>query len=550
MSKPTPNLLEIRGLKTHFDTEKGLVKAIDGIDLDIAPGKTVALVGESGSGKSMTALSILGLVPQPVGKIVAGSITFDGRDLAKMPEETLRTIRGNDISMIFQEPMTSLNPVFRIGHQIAAVIRLHQKVSKADAWKQAIELLDFAGIPEPARNASSYPHEFSGGMNQRAMIAMALACRPKLLIADEPTTALDVTVQAQILRLLRKLQTDIGMAILLITHDLGIVAEMADEVSVMQNGLIVEQGPVHGIYKNPQEGYTQKLLAAVPRIDLTPAEPPPEPEPEAPLVEVMDLQKYFPIRTGVFRRTAGFVKAVDGISFAIPKGKTVALVGESGSGKTTAGRTILRLLEPTGGRICFDGRDITTLQRDALRTLRKRMQIIFQDPFGSLNPRISVYNMLSEILFVHRIGTKKDRRDRVAELLRLVELPADIMTRYPHQFSGGQRQRLAIARALAVEPDFVVADEAVSALDVTIRAQILELLKNLQQKLGLTYLFITHDLGVTQQFCDRVVVMHQGVIVEHGATDAVFRNPQHPYTQRLLDAVPLPDPDARRIRED
>jgi len=550
MSDSTPNLVEIRGLKTHFDTEKGIVKAIDGIDLDIAPGKTVALVGESGSGKSMTALSMLGLVPKPVGKIVAGSIRFDGRDLTKLPEDALRHIRGNDISMIFQEPMTSLNPVFRIGHQIASVIRLHQNLPKAAAWKKAIELLELAGIPDPERNAMSYPHEFSGGMNQRAMIAMALACRPKLLIADEPTTALDVTVQAQILRLLRQLQLDIGMAILLITHDLGIVAEMADTVSVMQNGLIVEQGPVHGIYKTPRESYTQKLLAAVPRIDLTPAEPPPEPEPEAPLIEVMNLQKYFPIRKGVLRRTAGFVKAVDGISFAIPKGKTMALVGESGSGKTTAGRTILRLLEPTGGRICFDGRDITTLPRDALRTLRKRMQIIFQDPFGSLNPRISVYSMLSEILFVHRIGNKGDRRDRVAEILRLVELPADIMGRYPHEFSGGQRQRLAIARALAVEPDFVVADEAVSALDVTIRAQILDLLKNLQEKLGLTYLFITHDLGVTQQFCDRVVVMNRGAIVEHGPTDAVFRNPQDPYTQRLLDAVPLPDPDARRIRQD
>lgn len=554
MSAAPEPLLSIRGLKTWFDTEKGLVKAIDGIDLDIAPGQTVALVGESGSGKSMTALSILGLVPRPVGRIEAGSIHFEGTDLVRLPEEKLRDIRGNRISMIFQEPMTSLNPVFRIGHQIASVIRLHQGGSKDAAWAQAVELLDRVGIPEPARNALSYPHEFSGGMNQRAMIAMALACRPRLLIADEPTTALDVTVQAQILRLLRTLQEEIGMAVLLITHDLGIVAEMADEVFVMQQGKIVEHGGVHAIYKSPQEPYTQKLLAAVPRIDLSPAPGPPAGNGKAatppPLIEVTNLEKYFPIRKGVLRRTAGFVKAVDGISFTIPKGKTVALVGESGSGKTTAGRTILRLLEPTGGTIHFDGREVTGLAREGLRSLRKRMQIIFQDPFGSLNPRISVQAMLSEILFVHNIGEKNSRRDRVAELLRTVELPEDAMYRFPHEFSGGQRQRLAIARALAVEPDFIVADEAVSALDVTIRAQILALLSSLQEKLGLTYLFITHDLGVTQQFCDSVVVMHRGQIVEQGDTDSVFRAPQHPYTQRLLDAVPLPDPDARRIRQD
>ena len=541
MSEP---LLSIRNLKTYFSTDAGEVRAVDDVSIDVPKGKTLALVGESGSGKSMTALSVIRLVPEPAGKIVGGEILFKGRNLLELPLRDMRSIRGNDISMIFQEPMTSLNPVFRIGSQISATIRLHRGVDQDEARKQTIALLDRVGIPEPAERIDDYPHQFSGGMRQRVMIAMALACNPELLIADEPTTALDVTIQAQILDLLKKLQDEEGLSILLITHDLGIVAQFADDVAIMKDGKIVERGDVHTIYRTPKERYTIDLLNAVPKLDLSPS---PFDEEDTSddmvLLKVEHLQKLFPIKRGILARTVGEVRAVDDVSFSIPVGQTLSLVGESGSGKTTTGRAILRLIEPTEGSVKFDGVEVTELPKKELRELRRRIQIIFQDPYGSLNPRMTVYSMISEILKVHNLRPKNQRRDRVYELLHLVGLAPESADRYPNEFSGGQRQRIGIARALAVEPDLIVADEAVSALDVTIQAQILKLLEDLQEQLGLTYLFISHDLAVTQNISDYVAVMQQGRIVEQGPTQKIFRSPQHAYTKSLLAAVPIADPD-------
>jgi peptide/nickel transport system ATP-binding protein len=491
----------------------------------------------------VTALSIIRLVPEPAGKIVGGEILFQGRDLLTMSTAEMREIRGNDISMIFQEPMTSLNPVFRIGNQIAAAIRLHRGVDWDEARRQTIGLLDRVGIPKPEERIDDFPHQFSGGMRQRAMIAMALACDPVLLIADEPTTALDVTIQAQILDLMKKLQVEEHLSVLLITHDLGIVAQFADSVAIMKDGKIVERGDVRTIYKEPKERYTIDLLSAVPKLDLEPTPVEEEDGTDMVLLKVENLSKYFPVKRGILSRTVGEVRAVDDVSFSIPVGETLSLVGESGSGKTTTGRAILRLIEPTAGSVKFDGIEVTELERKELRELRRRIQVIFQDPYGSLNPRMTVYSMLAEILKVHNLRPRNQRRDRVYELLSTVGLSSDSADRYPNEFSGGQRQRIGIARALAVEPDLIVADEAVSALDVTIQAQILKLLEDLQDRLGLTYLFISHDLAVTQNISDYVAVMQNGKIVEQGPTQKIFRHPTHPYTQSLLAAVPIADPD-------
>jgi peptide/nickel transport system ATP-binding protein len=536
-------ILSIRNLKTYFSTDIGDVRAVDDVSLDVPKGKAVALVGESGSGKSVTALSIIRLVPEPAGKIVGGEILFQGRDLLTMSTAEMREIRGNDISMIFQEPMTSLNPVFRIGNQIAAAIRLHRGVDWDEARRQTIGLLDRVGIPKPEERIDDFPHQFSGGMRQRAMIAMALACDPVLLIADEPTTALDVTIQAQILDLMKKLQVEEHLSVLLITHDLGIVAQFADSVAIMKDGKIVERGDVRTIYKEPKERYTIDLLSAVPKLDLEPTPVEEEDGTDMVLLKVENLSKYFPVKRGILSRTVGEVRAVDDVSFSIPVGETLSLVGESGSGKTTTGRAILRLIEPTAGSVKFDGIEVTELERKELRELRRRIQVIFQDPYGSLNPRMTVYSMLAEILKVHNLRPRNQRRDRVYELLSTVGLSSDSADRYPNEFSGGQRQRIGIARALAVEPDLIVADEAVSALDVTIQAQILKLLEDLQDRLGLTYLFISHDLAVTQNISDYVAVMQNGKIVEQGPTQKIFRHPTHPYTQSLLAAVPIADPD-------
>lgn len=541
-------ILDIRNLKVYFDTDDGVVKAVDDISFHINRGETLAVVGESGSGKSVTSLATMRLVASPPGRIAGGEILFQGEDLLKKSEREMRRIRGNDISMIFQEPMTSLNPVYTVGDQIAEAIVLHQKKTKAQAMKQAVEMLELVELPEPQKRVKYYPHQMSGGQRQRVMIAMALSCNPKLLIADEPTTALDVIIQAQILDLMKKLQDEIGASVMFITHDLGVVAEIADRVIVMQHGKIVEQGTAKKVFTEPEHPYTIRLLGAVPRIDESKPAPDAKIEKEN-LLEVRNLRKWFPIKGGVLNRTVGHVKAVNDISFDIKRGEVLGLVGESGSGKTTAGRAILRLIEPTGGQVIFDGTDVTKLPAAEMRAYRRRMQIIFQDPYASLNPRMSIGDILSEPLVIHKLfKNKKERDQRVAELLETVQLDPAMASRYPHEFSGGQRQRVGIARALAVEPDFIVADECVSALDVSIQADVLELIKDLRERLGLTLLFISHDLAVVEDVSDRVAVMYHGDIVEISDAHTIYRNPQDDYTKALLSAVPIPDPNIERIR--
>jgi peptide/nickel transport system ATP-binding protein len=620
----TPRLLEVEDLKTHFKTELGTVAAVDGVSFHIDRGETLAVVGESGSGKSVMSLSIMRLI-RPPGYFAGGSIRLDGEDLLEKSEREMRRIRGGDISMIFQEPMTSLNPVFTVGDQIAEAIVYHQLKSRSAAMRSAIELLELVGIPEPAKRARAYPHQMSGGMRQRVMIAMALSCSPKLLIADEPTTALDVTIQAQILDLMRRLQKDIGMSILFITHDLGVVAEVADRVVVMYAGRTVEEAPLQSLFAMPRMPYTMGLLDSVPRVDkiatkrarlraipgnvpnpiavpagcafhprcrfaidscttqlpplqdtggghmsrcsrwmdLRHAEKPIEVAPLAnrtkvkapkeapvrrPLVEISNLQAHFPIRGGLFSRVIGSVKAVQDISFDIDHGEVIGLVGESGSGKTTAGRAILRLIEPTAGEVKFDGVSVTNLSKSALRDFSKNMQIIFQDPFASLDPRMTVEDIIGEALDIHKLARGRMRRERVAHLLERVGLRADYMGRYPHEFSGGQRQRVGIARALAVEPKFIVADEPVSALDVSVQAQVVNLLQDLKDEFGLTLLFIAHDLGVVEYLSDRVIVMYLGRIMEIAPAKELYANPIHPYTEALLSGVPIPDPTVKRDR--
>jgi peptide/nickel transport system ATP-binding protein len=616
-------LLEVEDLKTYFDGEQGEVRAVDGVTLQIGHGETLAVVGESGSGKSVTSLSIMRLVTG-AGRIVGGSIRLNGSELLAKSEPEMRRIRGNAISMIFQEPMTSLNPVFTVGNQIAETIALHKRADSAAAQRQAIEMLELVGIPDPARRLNAFPHQLSGGMRQRVMIAMALSCSPQLLIADEPTTALDVTIQAQILDLMRRLQRELGMSMLFITHDLGVVAEIADRVVVMYAGRVVEQAPVDAIFARPRMPYTIGLLDSVPRVDraaerqqrlhvipgnvpnpaelpagcafhprsrfafeacarqkpelvdtggghlarclrvgevaaalatagaVTVAEDAPvEPSPGPParrLLEVEGLCVSFPIRGGLTSRVVARAHAVSDISFDIGSGEVVGLVGESGSGKTTAGQALLRLVEPTGGKVRFDGIDLGALDRTGLRELRRRMQIIFQDPFASLNPRMTIEQIVGEAFAIHKLGRGSERRARIAELLRSVGLSPDYMRRYPHEFSGGQRQRIGIARALAVRPQFIVADEPVSALDVSIQAQVVNLLEDLKRQLGLTLLFIAHDLGVVEYLCDRVIVMYLGRIMELAPARQLYVRPIHPYTEALLSGVPIPDPAVERQR--
>ena len=600
------NTLELEGLRTVLDTPEGGLCAVDGVDLALERGECFALVGESGCGKSMTALSVMRLLPE-AARVTGGRVLLDGDDLLALPEAAMRAVRGRRVAMIFQEPSTALNPVLTIGRQVVEVIERHAGVRGAAARARALELLEAVGIPDGARRFHEYPFQLSGGLKQRAMIAAALAVDPEVLIADEPTTALDVTIQAQILELLKRLQAERGMALLLITHDLGVVAQMAQRVAVMYAGQIVETGPREAFLRAPQHPYSQRLFAALPSAarragalkgipgrvpPLTEAfagcrfaercelvfercrrEPPRllalpagqrarchlrEEGAAAPraiegagtpaaaahgrapaLVEVADLKVYFPIRRGLLRRVVGHVKAVDGVSFQIREGRTLALVGESGSGKTTAGKALLQLIRPTAGSVRAEGTELGRLARAALRPWRAKMQIVFQDPYASLDPRMRVLEALTEGMRSLGIGRDEAERERRVEaLLEQVGLPPSAVSRYPHEFSGGQRQRIAIARALAVEPRLIVCDEPTSALDVSVQAQILNLLKSLQDRLGLAYLFITHNLSVVEYLAHEVAVMHRGRIVERGTVDEVMNDPKDPYTRTLLAAVP------------
>ncbi len=580
-------LLEVTGLVTTFQTDAGVVRAVDGLTLRIEPGQTCGLVGESGSGKSVTSLSIMRLLPDAGAEISAGKVAFLGRDLTKIGAAEMQELRGAAISMIFQEPMTSLNPVYPVGEQVAEAIRQHLGASRAEAMERTIALFDEVGIPDPRAKVHAYPHQMSGGQKQRVMIAMALACDPKLLIADEPTTALDVTIQAQILDLLREIRDRRGMSILFITHDLGVIAEIADHVAVMYRGKVVEQGPIEQVFTAPAHPYTRGLLACRPRpsstwrrlptitdfmrtrtgddgvvhIEATEVTPerlrslervdaPASPEDGEVVLDVQDLAVHFPVRRGLFGGVTGHIRAVDGVSFKVRKGRTLGLVGESGCGKTTTGRAILRLVEPTGGRVDFLGRDFATLAGEDLRRTRRHIQIIFQDPYSSLNPRVTVEQALTEPMLVHGIGEgARERQDRAERLLSEVGLPPEHLARYPHEFSGGQRQRICIARALSVDPSFVICDESVSALDVSVQAQVLNLLKDLQDQRGLTYIFISHDLGVVKFMSDEMAVMNAGKIVEMGPAAEVYAAPREAYTRRLIDAIPRDDIDTIRARQ-
>jgi len=616
-----PTLLDVADLRTFFHTEEGVVKAVDELTFKLEQGRTLGIVGESGSGKSVTSLSIMRLLSSNA-RIETGKISFLGRDLVGIPERQMQSIRGRDISMIFQEPMTSLNPVFTVGAQIMEAIILHQRVSKAEARSKTIDLLREVGIPKPEQRIDSYPHQMSGGQKQRVMIAMALSCNPQLLIADEPTTALDVTIQAQILEILRKLRDNRGMAIIFITHDLGVIAEIADDVLVMYRGEEVEYGPVLDIFSNPKHPYTKGLLACRPRLETkyrrlptvddfmqtvrenVVAGLPTEPhaanfriiekkmdaarlqhlentgrgrllhpktelswighpweeghhapntqtvaEGTAPLLAVKNLQVYFPVRRGILARTIDHIRAVDDVSFNVYRGQTLGLVGESGCGKTTTGRAILRLIEPTAGKVLYNGTDVAQLSSRELRNLRGKMQIVFQDPYGSLNPRMTIEAAITEPMVIQSIGANRaDRRDRAAQLLREVDLKPEFLRRYPHEFSGGQRQRICIARALAAGPEFIICDESVSSLDVSVQAQVLNLLKELQDKRGLTYIFISHDLSVVKFMADMMAVMNDGKIIEFGPSENIYKNPRDKYTRRLIDATPKDDIELIRRR--
>ncbi len=611
-------LLTVRGLTTAFPAEEGELRVVDGVDLCLRRGETFALVGESGCGKSMTAFSVLRLLP--AGARLGGEVMLDGTDLLTLPEAAMRRIRGRRIAMIFQEPMTSLNPVLTVGRQIQEVLERHLGLRGRVARERILELLGEVGIPDPAKRIDEYPHQLSGGMKQRVMIAMALAGEPDLLIADEPTTALDVTIQAQVLSLLQRLQRERGMALLLITHDLGVVAQMADRVAVMYAGQVVEEARREDFLRRRRHPYTRMLFQALPdarrrgqplatipgsvpaRFDRIPGcrfaercdiaqplcrERPPEllalgdqrvrcfaADPEfagrfpapvevadtggqreaaamvagEPLLQVRGLRVHFPIRRGLLKREVGRVYAVDGVDMDIPAGRTLALVGESGCGKTTAGKAILQLIRPTAGSVRFDDTELTTLKGEALRRRRRELQLVFQDPFSSMNPRMRVEEIVAEGLIAQKlVSDRRERRDRVAELLRQVGLRPEVMDRYPHEFSGGQRQRICIARALAVSPRLIVCDEPTSALDVSVQAQILNLLADLQGEMGLAYLFITHNLSVVGYLAHQVAVMYLGRVVEQGSAEAVLGDPRHPYTQALVSAVPQVEPDGREV---
>ena len=525
-------LLEVKDLSVAFGKGARMTLAVDRVSFDIARGETVALVGESGSGKSVTALSVLKLLPYPSASHPSGEVRFKGENLLAMSESQIRNVRGNDISIIFQEPMTSLNPLHTIEKQIGEILELHGGLRGAACRDRIVELLTQVGIPDPATRLQSYPHQLSGGQRQRVMIAMALANEPDLLIADEPTTALDVTVQAQILSLLKELQSRLGMAILFITHDLGIVRKLANRVCVMNGGKIVERGPVERVFGAPEHPYTRALLAAEPRPDPAP------PQPQAPVViETDNLKVWFPIKRGVMRRTVAHIKAVDGVSISVRKGETLGIVGESGSGKTTLGLAILRLIA-SDGPIVFMGETVQGLRFKEMRPHRAQMQIVFQDPYGSLSPRMSVSDIIEEGLWVHHPNlTPQEREERVVRALKDVGLNPDTRFRYPHEFSGGQRQRIAVARAIVLEPTFVVLDEPTSALDMLIQSQIVDLLRDLQKRRNLTYLFISHDLRVVAALASRLIVMRNGRVVEEGMAGEIFRNPQQAYTRALFAAA-------------
>ncbi len=612
-------LLKVSDLRTWIGEGRDAVRAVDGVDLEIHRGKTHALLGESGCGKSMTALSIMRLLPHGA-RIRSGSVSMNGVDVLKLPEARMRDVRGRRIAMIFQEPQTSLNPVLTVGDQIGETLRRHKGLRGRAEMTRAVELLHAVGIPDPAQRYGAYPHQLSGGMKQRAMIAIALAGEPDLLIADEPTTALDVTIQAQVLDLLRKLQKDFGMAILLITHDLGVVAKMADDVAVMYAGHIVEQATREVFFGTPLHPYSKKLFESLPmmtkrdrHLAVIRGSVPPltqefaacrfearcdyawEPcrevaprwskgstmqrvrchlydakyegnrplhdlgivarkrevqgttQPDGRLLDVADLKVYFPIQRGIFKRTVGYVHAVDGVSLQIASGKTLALVGESGCGKTTTGKGILQLIRPTAGSVVFNGEELTQLKGQALRRRRADIQFIFQDPYASMNPRMMIADIVEEGMIAQRIGKNRDERQkRVDELLQQVGLRHEIKSRYPHEFSGGQRQRICIARALAVHPKLIICDEPTSALDLSVQAQILNLLKDLQDRFGLAYLFITHNLSIVEYLAHDVAVMYLGRIVEQGTVEEVLHHAQHPYTQALLSAVPVIDKETKR----
>ena len=580
-------LLEVIDLQTHFTTAEGVTKAVDKVSFTINRGETVGIVGESGSGKSVTSLSVMRLIPDPPGKIVGGQILYYPADsdtpidLVKLSDEEMRHYRGNEIAMIFQEPMTSLNPVFTCGDQVMEAILLHQNVAKADAKKATLDLFEKVQLPDPERVFNAYPHQLSGGQKQRVMIAMAMSCNPDILIADEPTTALDVTVQKTILELMANLRHEMDASVIFITHDLGVIAEIADRVIVMYKGKIVEQGSVHDIFVNPQHPYTKGLLACRPPLDyrmkklpivsdfmdvvkdengtkivekessidaviesvkVKPNETKERLESliqQEPVLKVRNLKTWFPTERTFFGKVKKYVKAVDDVSFDVYPGETLGLVGESGCGKTTLGRTILRLTEAMDGEVLFEGRNILTLPQEELKELRKDIQIIFQDPYSSLNPRMTVGNAIMEPMQVHGVlNNDEERKERVMELLETVNLERRHFNRYPHEFSGGQRQRICIARALALNPKFIICDESVSALDVSVQAQVLNLLMELREKFKFTYIFISHDLSVVKFMSDRMIVMNKGVIEEMGVADDIYSKPEKAYTQRLISAIP------------
>ncbi len=611
-------VLDVKDLRTYFHTHEGVVKAVDRLTYAVRKGEFIGIVGESACGKSVSALSILRLIPNPPGVIEGGQILFHGEDLLQLSEKRMRKVRGNRIAMVFQEPTTSLNPVLTVGRQISESLELHRKLSKDEAITEAIRLLDLVGIPDPERRVRDFPHQFSGGMQQRIMIAMALSCNPEVLIADEPTTSLDVTVQAQVLEVLDRLRSEFGTVVIIITHNLAVVARYVDRVNVMYAGSLVETGRTEDIYESPKHPYTLGLLSSVPRLDtkqgvtskVIKGSPPnlanlpdgcpfaprcdytmdrcreekPELESVGPehlracfyplsdrridtkgvgvrvdmevaaekkkLIDVVNLVKYFPVTAGVLSRKVADVKAVDDVSFSIGRGEIFSLVGESGCGKTTTGWCVLQLHRTTSGNILFEGKDLVGMKREELRKMRRNMRLIFQDPFASLNPRMTAGDIVGEPLIVH--GMAKDRREyrnQVEELLHMVELEPYHAVRYPHEFSGGQRQRIGIARALATRPDFIVCDEAVSALDVSIQAQVVNLLMRLREDLNLTYLFIAHDLSIVRNISNRVGVMYLGKIVELTTSEELYDNPLHPYTISLLSAVPIPDPKVDRQRK-
>jgi len=592
LATPKP-ILQVSDLKTVFSTHRGTTTAVDKVSFSIYPGETVAIVGESGSGKSVTSLSVMRLINTPPGRVAGGKAVFQSEkfgevDLLQLPEKQMQQLRGNEISMIFQEPMSSLNPVYTCGKQVAEVLLLHTNLTKKEARERTIQLFEKARLPRPEKIYDAYPHEISGGQKQRVMIAMAMACEPAILIADEPTTALDVTVQARMLELIDELRVKENTAVLFITHDLGVVAEIADRILVMYKGKLVEQGKVLNIFTDPQHPYTKGLLACRPKLSakaqsvlptvsdfmeedaegniiekrkaiyepslaevvngyvdtVTGLKQQQENKQKPPLLQVKDLKVYFPIKKGFFGRTTDHVKAVDGVTFDVQPGETIGLVGESGCGKTTLGRALLRLVEPTEGSILFDGRDIARLSAEELRRSRRDFQMIFQDPYASLNPMHTVGEAIVEPMQVHKLyRSSKERRGKAMELLEKVGLVPEHFQRYPHEFSGGQRQRVSIARALALQPKCIICDEAVSALDVSVQAQVLNLLNKLKQEFQMTYIFITHDLSVAKYMSDRILVMSKGQIVESGTPAQLFRNPQQAYTRALLSAIPKGEPE-------